>query len=200
MKEGILFRYLQGICKKTGGEVTMLFHAFRVVYTVKELDSHVKHRQSLNKQFGHIAEYFCAKNLTSGFVQVSESFFSCWHKRWWNSLFGHFSRKNAPVHALTNARARACPSLTAMLHGTRSGRMSLKKCVFGCEGKITLFSFPKNPVLREPWMQFVFPGQQQSFSSVFSLVSFNLKFDMTGYCSTKPWNVSNILQDNHYLV
>ncbi len=31
----------------------------------------------------------------------------------------------------------------ATLHGTRSGRMSLKKCVFGCEGKITLFSFPK---------------------------------------------------------
>ncbi len=32
----------------------------------------------------------------------------------------------------------------AALHGTRSGRMSLKKCVFGCKGKITLFSFPKN--------------------------------------------------------
>ncbi len=31
----------------------------------------------------------------------------------------------------------------AALHGTRSGRTSLKKCVFGCEGKITLFSFPK---------------------------------------------------------
>ncbi len=45
--------------------------------------------------------------------------------------------------------------------------MSLKKCVFGCEGKITLFSFPKNPPLREQWMQFVFPGQQWSFSGVF---------------------------------
>ncbi len=33
----------------------------------------------------------------------------------------------------------------AALHGTRSGRTSLKKCVFGCEGKITLFSFPKEP-------------------------------------------------------
>ncbi len=33
----------------------------------------------------------------------------------------------------------------AALHGTRSGRTSLKKCVFGCEGKITLFSFPKQP-------------------------------------------------------
>ncbi len=54
----------------------MLFHAFRVVYTVKELDSHAKHGQSLKKKFGHITEYFCAKNLTSGFVQVSDSFFS----------------------------------------------------------------------------------------------------------------------------
>ncbi len=35
----------------------------------------------------------------------------------------------------------------AALHGTRSGRMSLKKCVFGCEGKITLFSFPKEPTV-----------------------------------------------------
>ncbi len=47
---------------------------------------------------------------------------------------------------------------TALLHGTLSGRTSLKKCVFGCEGKITLFSFPKNPALREQWMQFVFRG------------------------------------------
>ncbi len=50
----------------------MLFHAFRVVYTVKELDSH---GQSFKKKFGRITEYFCAKNLTSGFVQISESFF-----------------------------------------------------------------------------------------------------------------------------
>ncbi len=55
----------------------------------------------------------------------------------------------------------------AALHGTRSGRMSLKKCVFGCKGKITLFSFPKNPALCEQWMQFVFTGQQRSFTSVF---------------------------------
>ncbi len=53
------------------------------------------------------------------------------------------------------------------LHGTRSGRMSLKKYVFGCEGKITLFSFPKNPALHKQWMQFVFWGQQRSFSSEF---------------------------------
>ncbi len=66
--------------------------------------------------------------------------------------------ESAPINALHS---------DALLHRTRSGRKSLKKCVFGCEGKITLFSFPKNPALREQWMQFVFSGQQRSFSSVF---------------------------------
>ncbi len=51
----------------------MLFHAFRVVYTVKEFDSHAKHGQSFKKKIW--TEYFWAKNLTSRFVQVSESFF-----------------------------------------------------------------------------------------------------------------------------
>ncbi len=64
---------------------------------------------------------------------------------------------SAPINALHSAA----------LHGTRSGRISLEKCVFGCEGKITLFSFPKNPALRKQWMQSVFPEQQRSFSSVF---------------------------------
>ncbi|XP_048051053.1 zinc finger protein 883-like isoform X1 [Megalobrama amblycephala] len=45
--------------------------------------------------------------------------------------------------------------------------MSPKRCVFGCKGKITLFSFPKDPALREQWMQFVFPGQQRSCGSLF---------------------------------
>ncbi len=36
----------------------MLFHAFRVVYTVKELDSHAKHGKSLKKKLGRITEYF----------------------------------------------------------------------------------------------------------------------------------------------
>ncbi len=54
----------------------MLFHAFRVVYTVKELDYQAKHGQSKKKKkrFGSMREDFCAKNLPSGFVQVSESF------------------------------------------------------------------------------------------------------------------------------
>ncbi len=38
------------------------------------------------------------------------------------------------------------------------GKNVSKEVCFGCEGKITLFSFPKNPVLHEQWMQFVFRG------------------------------------------
>ncbi len=41
----------------------MLFHAFRVVYTGKELDSHAKHGQSLKKKFGRITRVFlCQKS------------------------------------------------------------------------------------------------------------------------------------------
>ncbi len=41
----------------------MLFHAFRVVYTVKVLDSHAKHGQSLKKIFGTYNRVFlCQKS------------------------------------------------------------------------------------------------------------------------------------------
>jgi len=42
-----------------------------------------------------------------------------------------------------------------------------KSVFFGFEGKVTFFSFPKNPALREQWMKFVFPGQQWSCSGIF---------------------------------
>ncbi len=44
--------------------------------------------------------------------------------------------ESAPINALQSA---------GWQHGPRSGRMFLNKCVFGCEEKITLFSFPKEP-------------------------------------------------------
>ncbi len=40
----------------------MLFHAFRVVYTVKELDSHAEHGQSFKKLFGRIKVFLCQKS------------------------------------------------------------------------------------------------------------------------------------------
>ncbi len=73
---------------------------------------------------------------------------SWWRKRRWNSLYGHFSRKERVRARIDQCENESAPINTlhsAALHGTRSGGMSLKKCVFGCEGKITLFSFPKEP-------------------------------------------------------
>ncbi len=40
----------------------MLFYAFRVVYTGKELDSHAKHGQSFKKKFGRITVFLCQKS------------------------------------------------------------------------------------------------------------------------------------------
>ena len=42
---------------------------------------------------------------------------------------------------------------------TPSGFKQVSESFSSCEGKITLFSFPNNPALREQWMQFVFPEQ-----------------------------------------
>lgn len=45
--------------------------------------------------------------------------------------------------------------------------MAQRKCVFECEGKKSLFRFPKNAELRQQWMQFVFPGQKRSYENVY---------------------------------
>ncbi len=149
----------------------MLFHAFSDVYTVKELDYHAKHGQHFT-------------------IWMYNRVFLCWtsHFRFRTSFGELFSivaladinDGGTPYMGISPGRTRPCthwpereqkqPISTlhsAALYGTRSGRMSLKKCVFGCEGKITLLSFPKSPALRKPWMQFVFLGQQRSFLSVF---------------------------------
>ncbi len=66
---------------------------------------------------------------------------SLWRKLIWAFLpertrpCTHRPEREQPINTLQSAA----------LHGTRSGRTSLKKSVFGCEGKITLFSFPKQP-------------------------------------------------------
>ncbi len=101
-----------------------------------------------------------AKNITSGFVQVSESFFLI-------MALDDVNEGGTPYMGISPGRTPINMLQSAALHGTRSGRMSLKKCVFGCEGKITLFSFSKNPALRKQWMQLFFPEQQRSFLSVF---------------------------------
>ncbi len=62
------------------------------------------------------------------------------------------------MHALTRARAanQHASSGSAARDSLRKN-VSKEEC-FGCEGKITLFSFPKNPALREQRIQFVFWG------------------------------------------
>ncbi len=100
--------------------------------------------------FGRITEYFCAKNLTSGFVQVSESFFdrcSWWRKRRWNSLYGHFSRKNAPVHASTREwereRAHQRASIGRLAARDSLGKNVSKEVCFWLWGKDNLVQLPK---------------------------------------------------------
>uniref|UniRef100_A0A3Q3I9R1 THAP domain-containing protein 1 n=1 Tax=Monopterus albus TaxID=43700 RepID=A0A3Q3I9R1_MONAL len=44
--------------------------------------------------------------------------------------------------------------------------MSRRKCVFGCDGTLNLFSFPKDPAIKGQWMKFVFRGQQRSCVNV----------------------------------
>ncbi len=117
----------------------MLFHPFRIVYTVKEI-------LMLRNIWTYNSISVLKISLPASF-KLQRVFLdrgSCLCKRRWNSLYGHFSQKNAPVHLSIRARARASFIIAlhpAALHGTRSGRVSLKKGVFGCEGNITLFSF-----------------------------------------------------------
>ncbi len=66
--------------------------------------------------------------------------------------------ESAPINALQSA---------GWQHGTRSGRMSLKKCVFGCEGKITLFSFPKEPTVTWTVDIVCFSGVEMEFLKCF---------------------------------
>ncbi len=51
------------VLKRRGGGGTKLFHAFRVVYTFKELESHAKHGQSLKKTIWTLNRVFlCQKS------------------------------------------------------------------------------------------------------------------------------------------
>ncbi len=47
---------------KGEGGYNAVSHAFRAVYTVKELDSHAKHGQSFKEQFGRITVFLCQKS------------------------------------------------------------------------------------------------------------------------------------------
>ncbi len=100
---------------------------------------------NMAKVYKKIWTYLCQIH-TSGFLTSFVKFFRT------SFALRDFMKGGTPymgTHTSTGARALH----SAALHWTRSGRMSLK-CVFGCEGKITLFSFLKNPALREHWICF----------------------------------------------
>ncbi len=131
----------------------MLFHAFRVVYTGKEFDSHAKHGQSFQKKIWTYKVFLCQKSHFRVRTSFGEFFsivvlddvndggtpyMGISPEERARARIDQSENESAPINALQSA---------GWQHGTRSGRMSLKKCVFGCEVKITLFSFPKEPTV-----------------------------------------------------
>ncbi len=123
------------------------------LFTVKELDSHAKHGQSkknkiwtynsisvpkshfrVRTSFGEFFSIVVLDDVNDGgtpYMGISPG-------RTRRARIDQSESESAPINALQSA---------GWQHGTRSGSMSLKKCVFGCEGKITLFSFPKQPTV-----------------------------------------------------
>ncbi len=92
----------------------MLFHAFRVVYTVKEFDSHAKHGQSLKNFFWMYNRVFLCQKSHFWVRTSFGEFFSIVVLDDVNDggtpYMGISPGKNASVHASTRVRKRACPS------------------------------------------------------------------------------------------
>ncbi len=68
---------------------------------------------------------------------------SWWCKRRWNSLYGHFSRKNTPVHASTRARAANQHASSGSAARDSLGKNVSKEVCFWLWGKDNLVQLPK---------------------------------------------------------
>ncbi len=111
----------------------MLFRAFRVIYTVKELDYH---DQSFKKRFGSMTEYLCGNNLLPGSYKFWKVF----------SIMdlADINEGGTPYNNISPGRA--CRIDQSKSKCMPINALHLAPCaVFGCKGKITLFSFPKEP-------------------------------------------------------
>ncbi len=143
--------YLRYGCIKVvwgGGGGTMLFHAFSDVYTVKELDYHAKHGQHFTIwMYNSISVLNISLPGSYKFRRVVFDCSSCRHKRWWNSLYGHISRKNAPVHASTRERAKAAHQHASFGCTVRDslGKNVSKEVCFWLWGKDNLVKLPEEP-------------------------------------------------------
>lgn len=83
--------------------------------------------------------------------------------KFWGKKFEHGSSWHQPereqeqpinvLHLCHRSHQQRCTGLAR--------EECLQRSVSGCEGKITLFSFPTNPVLRGQWTQFVFRGSNE---------------------------------------
>ncbi len=161
----------------------MLFHEFWVIYTVKELDSHAKHGHKFQNDLDGV--FLCQIHSLPGSYKFRKVFSIM---ALYDVMKGRIpcmgsSPRRACAHANQNERKSMAMNMhhSAALHTTSSKRMSPKKCAFGCKGKITLFSFPKNPALREQWLGL---GIENRFH-----ISKNRVFDKTHafwFCLTIP--------------
>ncbi len=104
----------------------MLFRPFRVVYTVKELDSHAKHGQSFQKRFGSMTEYFCGKK-SSFWVRTSfGKFFSI-------MALADVNDGGTPYMGISPGRTRPCT------HRPERERERTHQCAsFGCTARDSL--------------------------------------------------------------
>ncbi len=68
---------------------------------------------------------------------------SWWRKRRWNSLYGHFSRKNTPLHASTGARAANQHASISSAARDSLGKNVSKEVCFWLWGKDNLVQLPK---------------------------------------------------------
>ncbi len=139
----------------------MLFHAFWLIYAVKEMD--MLNMTNVSKNELDVWWSISVPNtLLQGLYKFRKYFFEygpVWRQKGRNSFYGQIS-KEACTHKPKREQEHAHPRVSfgllkssASLHRTCSRRtlhfvFDHKIChqisVFGHEGKITLFSFPKN--------------------------------------------------------
>ncbi len=101
----------------------MLFHAFRVVYTVKEFDSHAKHGQSFKKKIWTYNRVFlCQKSH----FRVRGRTCPCTHRPEWE-----------------RERAHQCASIGTLAARDSLGKNVSKEVCFWLWGKDNLVQLPK---------------------------------------------------------